>query len=703
MSTETVEAPKLPEKIDRYEIIEELGRGGMATVFRARDPRFDREVAIKILPRVFLHDHQFRARFEREAKTIATLEHTAIVPVHDFGEDDGQPYIVMRLMSGGTLADRLQKGKIPLKDAVRIITRLSHALEAAHSKGIIHRDLKPGNILFDQYDNAYLSDFGIARIIEASTNITKDGSAIGTPAYMSPEQVQGSKAVDGRSDIYALGVIFYQMLVGTPPYQSDTPAKVLMMHILEPIPSLLDSLPDLPPGLENWLHKALAKDPEDRFSNVSEMSTALTKTVTTGEAVDIKLPPVKKEKKKKGIPSGIRLVIFGAIALGIGYGALYLASTFNLIPGFAAATPSATQFATEETAPSETPIAIAQASVQTLETATATLTSSSTVSPSQTPELIPSMTITPSGPLLGGADIFAFVSGNNIWITNLDGTESRQLTNSGGTKLNLQWSPDGQTVFYVQNKCVLSVDILTGQEKSIFCPNWVEYVGGFQLSPDGTQVAISLSDGLYVLPFDLATISSIRTKQQLENAEICVSYIDSATKAVRWSKDGSELAAVTVVTLQGRPAEMIKIFRISRCGQPLVRVDEFPGQRFTMNRYNISPTITDFDWNGEESFALAVNTLNGYGELYIYNSITKKAEIMQPIQGRCCYLGFRWSPDGEYFLFAFQDQRYGEGAQLYNVIYGTIGSGAVYEPLALPSNVLTDRRENPQPAFRPSR
>lgn len=175
----------------RYVIKNEIGRGGMATVYHAYDPLFERDVAIKVLPREFLHDPQFRTRFEREAKMIASLEHPAIVPVYDFGDDDGQPFIVMRYMSGGSLADRINQGIIPLQEVAATITRLAPALDAAHAKGIVHRDLKPGNILYDQYDNAFLSDFGIARLIQTTPATLTGGAILGTPAYMSPEQVQG--------------------------------------------------------------------------------------------------------------------------------------------------------------------------------------------------------------------------------------------------------------------------------------------------------------------------------------------------------------------------------------------------------------------------------------------------------------------------------------------------------------------------------
>ena len=162
----------------------------MATVYLAYDPRFEREVALKVLPREMLHDPQFRVRFEREAKTIAKLEHSAIVPVYDVGEEDGQPYFVMRYMTGGTLSDRLAKGPLSLQNAAHVIDRIASALDEAHAKGFIHRDLKPGNILFDRAGEPYISDFGIAKFTSSQTNVT--GSAIvGTPAYLSPEQAQG--------------------------------------------------------------------------------------------------------------------------------------------------------------------------------------------------------------------------------------------------------------------------------------------------------------------------------------------------------------------------------------------------------------------------------------------------------------------------------------------------------------------------------
>jgi len=262
-----------PHKIDRYEIKSELGRGGMATVYRAYDPRFDRDVAIKVLPRQFLHDPQFRARFEREAKTIAALEHSAIAPVHDFGEENEQPYLVMRYMTGGSLADRLEDGPITVSEVTAILQRVGAALDRAHSRGIIHRDLKPGNILFDEDGDAFLSDFGIVKLAEATASFT--GSAIiGTPAYMSPEQARGED-LDGRSDTYSLGAVLFEALTGKQPYEANTPMGQAMKHITDPVPRILEANPDLPPGCEAIIERAMAKEPTARYATAGELVRAL--------------------------------------------------------------------------------------------------------------------------------------------------------------------------------------------------------------------------------------------------------------------------------------------------------------------------------------------------------------------------------------------------------------------------------------------
>jgi hypothetical protein len=242
-------------------------------VYLARDPYMKRQVAVKVLPRQFTFDPQFRTRFQREAEVVATLEHPHIVPVHDFGEHEDQPFIVMRYMSGGTLADLLGKGPLPLSEIATLFEHIGSAVDYAHSLGVIHRDIKPGNILFDARGGTYLSDFGIAKIAEATAAFTGTG-IIGTPSYMSPEQAQGEKNLDGRCDVYSLGVVLFQALSGQLPFNADTPMGVAMAHIMEPVPSLLDLRPDLPPAFEAVIRRALEKDPAKRYQTASELTQA---------------------------------------------------------------------------------------------------------------------------------------------------------------------------------------------------------------------------------------------------------------------------------------------------------------------------------------------------------------------------------------------------------------------------------------------
>jgi serine/threonine-protein kinase len=298
------------ERIGRYEIKGEIGRGGMATVYRGYDPRFGREVAVKVLPPALLHDPQFRARFEREAQTVATLEHPAIVPVHDFGEEDGRLYLVMRLMVGGSLADKLQQGPITIEEAARIFGRLATALDSAHLRGIVHRDLKPANILFDQWDEPYLSDFGIVKLMEGdSATLTGTGGILGTPAYMSPEQVLGNEALDGRSDVYALGVILYEALSGQRPYKSDTPMGLAFKHVNEPIPRILDASPALIPGCQGIIDKAMAKDREKRYKSAAALAAELAQLVQPELTINPqKQQPKQATKQPPVVSSGVRTI-----------------------------------------------------------------------------------------------------------------------------------------------------------------------------------------------------------------------------------------------------------------------------------------------------------------------------------------------------------------------------------------------------------
>ncbi|MGB1253581.1 MAG: extracellular solute-binding protein [Candidatus Promineifilaceae bacterium] len=299
----------MKNRIGRYTIIRELGRGGMATVYLANDPNFDREVAIKVLPSQFLHDPQFRTRFEREAKTIAALEHPAIVPVYDFGEELEQPYIVMCYMQGGDLAHKLENGALSLVEVATIVNRLAAALDSAHDRKIIHRDLKPGNILFDQYDNAYLSDFGIVKLKEQNATFTGN-AIIGTPTYMSPEQAKGSAEIDGRSDLYALGVIIYEMLTGAVPYQGETAIQLMMKHILDPVPRILEVNAALPAEIGRIVSRTLSKNPDDRYPSSVRLSEALNQAAGLGSGFH------RQSNVRPATPAGGTVVDLGTVLDG---------------------------------------------------------------------------------------------------------------------------------------------------------------------------------------------------------------------------------------------------------------------------------------------------------------------------------------------------------------------------------------------------
>lgn len=260
----------LPQTISRYHIIAELGRGGMATVYKAYDPQMGREVAIKVLPPTLMHDGEFRARFQREARVLAMLDHPAIVPLYEVGEHLGQPFLVMRYLDGGSLEDRLQHGSLPLNEAARIIIALAPALDVAHQAGVIHRDVKPANILFDQYGAPCLADFGIVALGQGVTRLTTAGF-LGTPDYMAPELTRPG-GMTHLVDVYAIGITLFQMLTGRLPYQADTPLGVLGAHITEPTPDPRQLRPELPPGCTRIVLQALAKRPEQRYQSAGALA-----------------------------------------------------------------------------------------------------------------------------------------------------------------------------------------------------------------------------------------------------------------------------------------------------------------------------------------------------------------------------------------------------------------------------------------------
>ena len=287
-----------------YEIAAPLGEGGMAAVYKAYQPAMKRFVAVKVLSRKLAESGEFTTRFQREALMLAQLQHPHILPVFDYGQVDGYSYIVMPFLQNGTLAELLQTRRRSLTEIYQIMTQIGGALGYAHARGMIHRDVKPSNVLIDEQGNCLLTDFGLARMVEISSeSLTSAGAIMGTPAYMSPEQGKGD-ILDGRSDLYSLGVIFYEMLTGQVPYRDKLPMMVVIKHIHDPLPSARELVPDLSDAIERVLIKSLAKEPEERYQTAEDFVQAVQKAIqanSAGKAVSTALDSVYDRliKKKK--------------------------------------------------------------------------------------------------------------------------------------------------------------------------------------------------------------------------------------------------------------------------------------------------------------------------------------------------------------------------------------------------------------------
>jgi serine/threonine-protein kinase len=346
------------QSLGRYHILEQLGEGGMATVYKAYDTRLETDVAVKFIrteelsPKVL---ERALKRFEREAKSLARLTHANIVKVTDYGEYEGSPYLVMEYLPGGTLKQKLAGRPMAWQETIKILLPIARALDYAHRLGVIHRDVKPANILITADGDPVLTDFGIAKIIaeESTLDLTGTSAAVGTPEYMAPEQAT-AKFVDKRADIYSFGIVLYEMVTGRKPFTADTPMAVLIKQATEPLPRPAQFVRDLPPRLEQILLKALAKNPDDRYQSMGELANALeemaqnTKTVkpmprqpTRNETVTIAdkkpaptpapSPVIGKAKKdagenpawRKWLPLGGLVILLG-IALAIGNGLLDL-------------------------------------------------------------------------------------------------------------------------------------------------------------------------------------------------------------------------------------------------------------------------------------------------------------------------------------------------------------------------------------------
>ena len=282
------------QQFGQYTLREPIGKGGMATVYLARQESMNRDVAIKVLATDLVSDPDFSDRFRREAQTVANLQHTHVLPVFDFGHEGQYVYLVMQLVTGGTLAQEFADGPVPLRRANRLLTQIASALTYAHNKGVIHRDLKPANVLLDDQGNGYLTDFGIAKMLAGTAQLTAPGRLMGTPAYMAPEQWL-SQPVDARTDVYALGMMLYETLVGLQPFEANTPSALMCDHVDKLTPGPVRYHPSMPTAVEPVIFKAIAKAPEYRYASVREMADAFERVVMRAPNPDYR--PARSQRR----------------------------------------------------------------------------------------------------------------------------------------------------------------------------------------------------------------------------------------------------------------------------------------------------------------------------------------------------------------------------------------------------------------------
>src|SRR5574341_1283057 len=440
------------ETVGPYKITQYIGRGGMATIYKAHQVTLDRDVALKVIHPALKEDESFVTRLKREASIIAKLNHPNIVPVYDFGELDGVSYLVMRFIEGKTLKEILQAQKPGTQQIIDIIRPVADALSYAHARGVVHRDVKPSNILIDNEGHVYLTDFGLARLAQSGDSTISQDMIIGSPQYLSPEQARGETG-DARSDIYSLGIVIYEMFTGRVPFQGDTPYATITAHINQPLPPPRSFNPKVPPAVEKVLEKALAKERDKRFASVHDMMKALENAIRGPVEADepvAPLPllpskPLKSPMKNplEGLSGNFRdsspflLAAAGILALCVLVACLLgVAALTRQTPFFSARAP--TPLLPRSPSPFSTDIS--GTSTATASTPAAGLTSSAT------PTSVPVRPAAPPGKI-----VYSIVTGDapeqhTIWIANGDGSNPRRILDAA------MWpsiSPDGkQIAFY---------------------------------------------------------------------------------------------------------------------------------------------------------------------------------------------------------------------------------------------------------------
>ena len=503
--------------IDRYKIVRELGRGGMAVVYRAVDTMLDRNVAVKMILSENTSkekSEKLLKRFNREAKTLASLSHPNIVKVLDYGEYESTPYLVMEFISGGALKAKMGK-PIPYAEAAAMLVPIARALQHAHQQRIVHRDVKPENILINDSDQPMLSDFGILKLVdvEESHGLTGTGKIVGTPAYMSPEQIRG-REVNGRADMYSLGIVFFEMVSGRKPYNANTPIELSMQHLHDPIPKAKQFVRDLPGEVDQVIARAIAKNPEDRYQNMTAFADVLEKfsgttaRTTTSErrairAAEEKKQTEEKQPEQKKARRAFSPLFFAAGALVLlGMGTLLFGRNLGLLPTatptkIPATSPATSTVAPPTPSPTEQPQATdTPATEATADGPTATVASANALRPDNISQVgginrmdrisVIRMDWIENGNWLidAGTNAVSFINAETL-------TAQQRVTLDGGIPLSMAVTTD--RIFILLNNSIKVIDIASFSVVKTISP----IAGGaisIAASPDGRLLALGISD-----------------------------------------------------------------------------------------------------------------------------------------------------------------------------------------------------------------
>jgi hypothetical protein len=682
--------------IKQYYVEAEIGRGGMATVYRARQLNINRYVAVKVLPAQFTHDPTFIERFNREVQMIAHFQHARILPVYDYGEFDGQPYIVMAYMPGGNLADLMRSEVLDLEKVSKYIGQIAEGLDYLHRNGIIHRDFKPNNVLLDKARNAFLADFGIARFQESTASTLTGEGLVGTPAYMAPEMYEKGR-LSPSIDIYALGITLYQMLTGRLPFRGETPVKCMFAHLYEPIPNVLDLRPDLPPSIQRVLQTALAKDPTYRYPTAGDLARAFERAVTEpdGEPYHLDLleplpvaapaePPLDTEAMDANaitpahetaatVPAGratarrrrfpIALAIAGGVSL-LGVAAGIVASLQR-----SGAQPSPTS---EVTAAMLTEVVTEQATLTSV-AEQPTATQAETAEP---PASEGGMAVVQPG-LGGGTGTLGFNAAGQGYLIDLDcvfspaedcSASPALLPTSGGITPRFgAWSPDGEHILFDDNQQVYVLNMEEGGMTPLTT------AGGSQpaWSPSGQWVAFIA--GADVWQADVACVESGGT-----GCADALTNTSQEEKMPGWSPDGNQ-----VTYLQTQPSTFDAAFALN--------TQTGTSESLTPTGNHSSPIV----WMPDGTHYLYINTLRNTGStantLFYDISLNigtpgggtvRLVTLSQGDFGTDCGRGavcrgggeFSLSQDGRYVALTFTN-RADEDAELYLLDLACLDAG----------------------------